>query len=61
MYKSSTKKIDVSYHWIREEVESESLHAKKIHNSENPTYILTKTIPKDKFELCKKLIGMSSL
>ena len=34
MYHSRTKNIDVRYHLIREELESESFHLKKIHTSE---------------------------
>lgn len=55
MYHARTKHIDVRNHWIREEVESEPFHVKKIHASENPADMLTKTILKDKFKLCKEL------
>ena len=61
MNHATTKHIDFKYYWIREKVESESFHVKKNHTSENPVDMLTKTIPKDKFELCKELVGMSSL
>ena len=61
MYHARTKYIEVRYHWIREEVESKSFNVKKIHTSENPANMLTKTIRKDKFELCKELVGMRSL
>ena len=61
MYYVRTRHINVRYHWIREEVENESSHVKKIHTSENTADMLTKTIPKDKFELCKELVGMNSL
>ena len=61
MYHARTKHIDVRYHWICEEVESESFHIKKIHTSENPSDMLNKTISKDKLKLFKELVGMSSL
>ena len=61
IYHARIKHIDVRYHWIREEVESESFHVKNINTCENSVDMLTKTIPKDKFELCKELVGMSSL
>ena len=61
MYDARKKHIDVRYHWIREKVENESFHGKKIHTSENLADMLTKIIPKDKFELCKELVGMRSL
>ena len=60
MYHARTKHIDVRYHWIREKVENESFHVKKIHTSENSADMLTNMIPKDKFELCKEHVGMSS-
>lgn len=54
-----TKHVDVKYHWILEEKESESFHFKKIHTSENPAYTLTNKIPKDIFELYNELVGMN--
>ncbi|PHT51605.1 Retrovirus-related Pol polyprotein from transposon TNT 1-94 [Capsicum baccatum] len=44
MYHARTKHIDVRYHWIREQIENESFHIKKIHTSENPADMLTKII-----------------
>ena len=61
MYHARTKHIDVRYHWIREKVENESFHVKKIHTSESPADMLTKMILKDKFKLYKELVGMISL
>ena len=61
IYHARTKHIDITYHSICEKVESQSFHVKKIHTSENSADMLTKTIPKDKFDLCKELLGMSSL
>ena len=61
MYHTRTKHIDVRYHLIREEVETESFHVKKIHTSENPAKMVTKTISKNKLKLYKELVGMSSL
>ena len=42
-------------------MESESYHVIEIHTSENLANILTKTIPKDKFELCDEAVVMISL
>lgn len=61
MYHGRTKHIDVRYYYIREQVENESFYVKMIHTSENPTDMLTKVVSKDKFKLCKELVGMSSL
>ena len=61
MYHARIKCIDVSYYWIHEQMENESLHLKTIHTSENPTDMLTKVMSKDNFKLCKELVGMSYL
>ena len=47
MYHARRKHIDVKYYWIRDEVQSESFHVKKIHTSENFAYMLTKMTSKD--------------
>ena len=60
MYHSRTKHIDVRYHWIREQVENESLYLKKISTDKNPSDMMTKVIPRNKFELCKELVGTNS-
>ena len=56
-----TKYTDVTYHWIRDEVESGLLYVKNICTNENPLDVLINTIPKDKFELCKELLGINRL
>lgn len=61
MYNARKEQIDVRYHWIQDQVERESLQVKKIHTSENPANTLTKVILRDRFELCKELLGMSSI
>ena len=60
MYHARTKHIDVRYHWIREKLEDGSMQVKKVPISENPSDILTRVVPRDKFELCKELVGMHS-
>ena len=61
MYHARTKHIDVRYHWIREKIEDESMQVEKISTNENPADMLTKVVTRDKFELCKELVGMSTL
>lgn len=61
MYHARTKHINMRYHWICEQVESESFHVNKIHTSENYIDMLTKIIPKDKLELSKELVCLTSL
>ena len=60
MYHARTKHIDVRYHWIREMVDDESLKVLKISTNENPSDMLTKVVPRNKFELCKELVGIDS-
>ena len=60
MYHARTKHIDVRCHWIREKIEDGSMQVMKIPTSENPSDMLTKVVSRDKFELCKELVGMHS-
>ena len=60
MYHARTKHIDVRYHWIQEKIKDKSMQVEKISTNENPANMLTKIVTRDKFELCKELIGMSS-
>ena len=59
-YHARKKHIDVRYHWIREKIEDGSMQVMKIPTTENPSDMLTKVVSKDKFELCKQLVGMYS-
>lgn len=47
-FHSRTKHIDLKYHWIRQVLEEGHLHLEKIHTTENPADMLTKTLPRDK-------------
>ena len=60
MYHARTKHIDVRYHWLRLAIEEKAFKLKKIHTDENAADMLTKVIPKEKFELCVGLAGMNS-
>ena len=57
-YHSRTKHIDVRYHWIRQVLDDGLLQLEKIHTEENPADMLTKTLPRDKQELCRILAGV---
>ncbi|KAK2972095.1 hypothetical protein RJ640_010258 [Escallonia rubra] len=39
-------------------IENEMIKIKKIHTDDNPSDMMTKVIPKEKFELCTELAGM---
>ena len=49
-FHSSSKHINVRYHWIHDMLESKQLYLKKIHTSENGSDMLTKCFPKKKIE-----------
>jgi len=48
-YHSKTKHISVKYHYVRDTIALGELVVKKVHTSENPTNMLTKTLPIAKF------------
>ena len=57
-YHGKTKNITKRYHSIRDVLEEGEFVLEKIHTSRNPSNMLTKMVPREKHELCQKLIGM---
>lgn len=57
VYHARTKHIDVRYHFIREIIEEGGVVIQKIHTTENPADMLTKTVNSIKFEHCLNLIN----
>ncbi|KAI4357436.1 hypothetical protein L6164_001384 [Bauhinia variegata] len=47
-----SKHINVKYHWIRDVLDSRSLELVKIHTNDNCSDMLTKILPRGKFEAC---------
>ena len=60
MYHSRTKHIDVRYHLLRSVVEDQPLQFKKILRDDNVVDMLTKTVSKEKLELCVELVGLNT-
>ena len=58
-FHSRSKHIDVRYHWIRDVLEEKLLQLKKVHTDENDLDMMTKTLSKEKHELCRKLVGLA--
>ena len=58
VFHERSKHIDVRLHFIREEIEKERVKVFKVDTLENPADMLTKPLPREKFELCLKLVGM---
>jgi ATP-binding cassette subfamily B (MDR/TAP) protein 1 len=58
-YHSRTKHIDVRYHWIRNALENRLMQIVKIDTKWNPSDMMTKPLTKEKYELCRKLAGVT--
>ena len=54
-----SKHIDVQYHWIRDVLDSKLLEFEKIHTDENGSDMLTKILPRGKFEACCVVAGLA--
>ena len=52
-----SKHIDVRYHWIRDVLDSKFLELEKIHTNDNGSDMMTKTLPRGKFEDCCMVAG----
>ena len=59
-FHSRSKHIDVRYHWIRDVLENKLLQVEKIHTNDNGADMMTKALPKEKLEVCKKVAGLAS-
>ena len=58
VFHERSKHIDVRLHFIRDEVEKGNAKVVKISTLHNPADMLTKALPKEKFEHCKELINI---
>ncbi|GMI87286.1 cysteine-rich RLK (RECEPTOR-like protein kinase) 8 [Hibiscus trionum] len=55
-----SKHIDVRYHWMRDVLEAKLLELEKIHTNDNGADMLTKALPRVKFEACCLTSGMEA-
>ncbi|GKV35980.1 hypothetical protein SLEP1_g44167 [Rubroshorea leprosula] len=60
MYHARTKHIDLRYHWLRLVTENKQFQLRKIHTNNNVADMMTKVLPREKFEYCTKSAGMDS-
>ena len=58
VFHERSKHIDVRYHFVREEIEKGNIVVFKVNTADNPADMLTKPLTREKFELCRELIGM---
>ena len=56
---SRFKHIDVRYHWIRDALDAKLLALEKIHTNDNSADMMTKALPKGKFEVCCEIAGFA--
>ena len=59
-YHARTKHIDIRYHYIREEVESEHLTINYVPSEENVADIFTKALPRTQFECLARCLGLEN-
>ena len=55
---TKTKHINIKYHYVRENVKDQTVHLLYIHTNEQQADILTKNLPRVKFEELRSLIGI---
>ncbi|KAG8480092.1 hypothetical protein CXB51_025341 [Gossypium anomalum] len=58
MFHERTKHIDVRYHFVRDIIAHGDIIMSKISTHENPTDMMTKSLPITKFEYCLDLVGV---
>ncbi|GKE55157.1 transposable element, partial [Tanacetum coccineum] len=61
VYHERTKHIDVRYHFIREVISEGVVHVRKIHTTNNPADMLTKSVTINKFKHCLDLVGVRKI
>lgn len=61
VYHERSKHIDVHLHFIREEIEKGNVKVFKVSTEDNPADMLTKPLPKKKFELCVELVNLKRM
>ena len=60
-FHSRSKHIDVRYHWIRDALEMKLFCLEKICIDENGSNMMTKPIPIEKLQFCRKQVGLVEL
>uniref|UniRef100_A0A803N8D1 Reverse transcriptase Ty1/copia-type domain-containing protein n=1 Tax=Chenopodium quinoa TaxID=63459 RepID=A0A803N8D1_CHEQI len=48
------------YHWIRDVLDAKFLELEKIHTDDNGSDMMTKALPRGKFETCRSIAGMET-
>ncbi|KAJ4719028.1 Retrovirus-related Pol polyprotein from transposon TNT 1-94 [Melia azedarach] len=59
-FHAKSKHIDVRYHWLRDALNDNMFELEKIHTNHNASDILTKTLPREKLEVCCSIAGLEN-
>lgn len=59
MFNERTKHIDVRYHFVHEISARSDIVVRNISTNDNPTDMMTNTLPSVKFEHCLDLVSVS--
>jgi len=58
-FHSRSKHIDVRYHWIRDALDAKLLELEKVHTIDNGADMMTKALPRRKFEVCCEIANLA--
>ena len=58
-FHSRSKHIDMRYHWIRDDFDAKLLELAKIHTDDNGANMMTKALPRGKFEVSCEIAGLA--
>ena len=61
VYHERSKHIYVRLHFIREEIEKGTVKVFRVDTKENPADMLTKPVPKNKLEICMRLVSLCKM
>ncbi|KAJ4728518.1 Retrovirus-related Pol polyprotein from transposon TNT 1-94 [Melia azedarach] len=59
-FHAKSKHIDVRYHWLRDALNDNMFELEKIHTDHNASDMLTKTLPREKLEVCCSIAGLAN-
>ncbi|WVZ20167.1 hypothetical protein V8G54_007489 [Vigna mungo] len=60
-FHSKSKHIDVRYHWILDVLDVKLLELAKVHTDDNGADMMTKALPRGKFEVCCEIAGLADI
>ena len=58
-FHSRSKHINVRYHWIRDALDAKLLELEKVHIDDNGAHMMTKALPRGKFEVCCEIASLA--